>query len=364
MDKSEILDQQMVEKRKHYKGESYGMSIGEFANMYLSDEVIINPDFQRNFRWSDLQKTRLIESIFLGIPIPPIFVYQDMNGIWEVVDGLQRLSTILQFMGIHKTESPLILSKAPYLDSLYKCVWEKDDTVSGDIFELSPKQKLEFKRSKITLTIILNESDADAKYDVFERLNTGGSFANPQEVRNSMLIMRSKQVYQWLNDLSDNNEFLELLNLNDRLLSEKYNMELALRAIALLNFEFNQSIPVSDYLDHISKKLIETNDEERIRIGNEFTKIFHLLYTAVGESPFRRFENEKFKGKFLESYYEFIVIGIGKNITNINELTLKEKIQKLSSFRAFTDNMGAGSNLSVRVPAFLKSAPVYFSGEE
>src|ERR1700712_1798118 len=78
------------------------MSFGEIMSMYEKDEIIINPDFQRLYRWTEYQKTRFIESIIIGIPIPPIFVAEDKDGRWELVDGLQRLSTIFSFFGILK----------------------------------------------------------------------------------------------------------------------------------------------------------------------------------------------------------------------------------------------------------------------
>ena len=64
-----------------------------------NDELIIRPEYQRLFRWSEVQKTALIESILLSIPIPPIFVAEDKNGVWELVDGLQRVSTFVSFFG-------------------------------------------------------------------------------------------------------------------------------------------------------------------------------------------------------------------------------------------------------------------------
>jgi uncharacterized protein with ParB-like and HNH nuclease domain len=80
--------------------ESYQMSIGELINLYKDDEMDIHPEFQRVFRWSEFQKTRLIESIMLNIPIPPIFVSQSDDGVWDIIDGVQRLSTIFQFVSI------------------------------------------------------------------------------------------------------------------------------------------------------------------------------------------------------------------------------------------------------------------------
>ena len=80
------------------------MSIGELANLYRDEEIDVHPEFQRLYRWSDYQKTKLIESVMLNIPIPQIYVSQNEEGVWDVIDGVQRLSTIFQFMGILKDD--------------------------------------------------------------------------------------------------------------------------------------------------------------------------------------------------------------------------------------------------------------------
>ena len=73
-------------------------------SLYEGNELDIHPEFQRFFRWTAEQKSRLIESILLGIPVPQIFVAQREDGIWDVVDGVQRLSTIFQLAGMLKDE--------------------------------------------------------------------------------------------------------------------------------------------------------------------------------------------------------------------------------------------------------------------
>jgi uncharacterized protein with ParB-like and HNH nuclease domain len=77
------------------KTDAYQMSIGEVVNMYRDNEIIIDPEFQRLFRWDLGQKSRLFESILLGIPLPSIFVFEREDSKWELIDGLQRTSTIL-----------------------------------------------------------------------------------------------------------------------------------------------------------------------------------------------------------------------------------------------------------------------------
>lgn len=156
--------------------ESYQMSIGELINLYKDGELDIHPEFQRVFRWSDYQKTKLIESIMLNIPIPPIFVSQNEEGVWDVIDGVQRLSTIFEFVGIFRDEEgrqrpPMILQKTDYLPSFAGVQWESENPELA----FTKEQQLRFKRSRIDIIIMKKESDPLAKYELFQRLNTGGS---------------------------------------------------------------------------------------------------------------------------------------------------------------------------------------------
>ncbi|MFA4957848.1 MAG: DUF262 domain-containing protein [Candidatus Methanoperedens sp.] len=112
--------------------ESYTMSIGELISLYQNKELDIHPEFQRVFRWNIQQKSRLIESILIGIPIPSIFVSQREDGVWDVIDGVQRLSTIFEFVGEFRDEdgklsSPSNLCKTKYLPSLESKSWSDED---------------------------------------------------------------------------------------------------------------------------------------------------------------------------------------------------------------------------------------------
>ncbi len=131
MTEQENLLKEIESKKTEFKTDSYPMSIGELVNLHKDGELVINPDFQRYFRWSNTQKSRFIESILLGIPIPSIFLFQREDGIWEVVDGLQRISTLLQFMSelpevddVPKKDR-LVLEGTKYLPHLEGMVWKK-----------------------------------------------------------------------------------------------------------------------------------------------------------------------------------------------------------------------------------------------
>ena len=94
------IQQEIADARQKIVKDGFDMSIGELIRIYEKKELIINPVYQRSFRWDESRKTRFIESLILGIPIPPIFVFTDEDGRWELIDGLQRLSTMFQFAGV------------------------------------------------------------------------------------------------------------------------------------------------------------------------------------------------------------------------------------------------------------------------
>ena len=94
-----MLNEEIESAQRLVKTDAYQLSIGEIVNMYRDSEFFINPDFQRLFRWEIGQKAKFIESLLLGILIPSIFVFEKEDSTWELIDGLQRISTILEFMG-------------------------------------------------------------------------------------------------------------------------------------------------------------------------------------------------------------------------------------------------------------------------
>ena len=97
-DSNPILD--LVDaKRKRAETKSLDISLNELADMYTSNELIIRPEFQRMFRWSEEKQSQFIESLLLEMPIPAIFVIEVAEGQWELIDGLQRLSTYLHYRG-------------------------------------------------------------------------------------------------------------------------------------------------------------------------------------------------------------------------------------------------------------------------
>ena len=177
------LNDELERAQRQVKTDTLSMSIGELASMYENSELNINPVFQRLFRWEQHQKSKLIESILLGIPVPPIFLFETKNGNWELVDGLQRISTIFEFMGILRDgrsstlRPPSSMTSTAYLPSFQNVIWESpsiEDDENLKAKSLPKTMKFEFRRARLDLQILKRPSDAHTKYDLFQRLNSGG----------------------------------------------------------------------------------------------------------------------------------------------------------------------------------------------
>lgn len=146
---SKSLEKEIVSQSTVIQTDGYDMSFGEIMNLYEDGELVISPDFQRLYRWESYQKSKFIESILLGIPLPPIFVFQDDDNTWELVDGLQRLSTLLEFSGKlrgpdGKVVAPTALIGTKRLPSLEGKMW------AGKGEDALPRSRqIAIKRSRI-----------------------------------------------------------------------------------------------------------------------------------------------------------------------------------------------------------------------
>jgi hypothetical protein len=355
------LEQEIDKMRKEIRTDGYPMSIGEWISLYEDSELDIHPEFQRFYRWTEQQKSNLIESILLGIPIPPIFVSQRKTGVWDVVDGLQRLSTVFQLIGILKDENdevvePLVLRKTKYLPSLQNKKWE-DTEIAGN--SLSAEQRLLIKRSKLSVSILLRESDEIAKYELFQRLNTGGSELTPQEVRNCILVMVNRGFYEWLRTLASVQQYQDCIALSEKNISEQYDIELVLRFLVFSRLEladYDRSADVGDYLTDSMVKMARDENFDRSRIEGAFRATFQLLSRTIGENAFRRYDSneDKFKGGFLLSPYEVIACGLGYNFESPpGDDQIEPRIKSIWTNPIFTQNSGSGVRANTRIPQLI-----------
>jgi hypothetical protein len=373
------LQKEIDNARKDIHTDSYAMSIGEIVNLYRDGELDVHPEFQRFFRWTDDQKTNLIESILLGIPLPSIFVFQRKDGVWDIIDGVQRISTILQLMGELKNEKsevvrPLELSAAKYLPSLDGKFWQKwekhkiDDKITSEqIF--TKDQQLLIKRAKIDFKIVLRESDQDAKYELFQRLNRGGTALSDQEVRNCILVMLNKEFFEFVVELASSQSFLDCCALSDPAINERYDMELVLRFLIFRSIDLGKLKEIRDLGEFITSEATEMAKTKQLSFSRErkrFNETFKRLSSALSSDSFRRFAKveKRFKGGFSVSAFEVIAFGLASDKSRLNSLTdseIRKTVESLWAQPEFVDASRSGTRAAARIPKTLTIGRKLFS---
>lgn len=340
------LEEEIRRAQKTIVRDNLDMSFGELINIYQEKEIYINPEFQRLFRWDETQKTRFIESLLLNIPIPPIFVFTRDDGKWELIDGLQRLSTVLQFVGkLRKNDASDELfdpyfscSGTNMLPSLDGKHWPKEGT-DEDQNTLTSGQQIQIKRAKIRIEILSKMSDVQAKFELFQRLNTGGSSLVPQEIRNCMISSINPTFYRYIKDLSLNPDFVSTLALSESRKDQSADLELIIRFLAYRNHPYEGRLDINEYLDKATVQLCEDKDFDFDREKVIFDKTFALLNQAAGNNAFKRRS-----GNFSIAAYEFATLGLSKYLeTNTTASDwVKSKLDAMEMLPDFETYTAAG----------------------
>ncbi len=356
--------EQLAKLQQDYITDSYSMSIGEFMSMYKDNELEINPKYQRAFRWSQEQQSRFIESIFLQIPLPSIFIFQDKKK-WEVIDGLQRLSTIFRFTKILKSEEEESLT----LKGLRRAVFLNGK--SWDDFEDDDDLRFLFRKTKMDVKIIkdITEKPTNAKFELFQRLNHRPTLLSGQEYRNALLIMFNEDVFNWLDSLAKYPNFKNSIKLSDKKLKEQYDKELILRLFIFASYDLTTINKIDEFLDNAlfydENSLLDKIEDKTFSLELEkkkFQKTFDLLYEAKGEEVFKKTGD---KQKFLTSYYEAIAIGLYFNIDSYSgdDITfISDKIQLLEDDNVMKQAApSAGSNTEKRIKILTNYSKTHFA---
>lgn len=305
----ERLEEQLQNKRREISTDKLSMSVGELSSLYESGDLIIRPSFQRLFRWEQEQRTRLVESFLLRIPIPPIFVSTDDDGKWEVIDGLQRISTLLQLQGLLSDQPPLVLGGTQYLPALEGAAWGDEGK-----FQLGDGQKRDLLRSRIDITIIERASDASAKFDLFQRLNSLGSALSGQEIRNAMLQSISPSVAEWVNELSENQAFNATVKIGEKEEKQAYSQELVLRFLALHSLDvsaLSSSGYLTTLLDNFVVSLCEYDDEKLEELERIFESTFEYFACARNEDIFKIERDGTIVNRLSITAFEILALGVG-----------------------------------------------------
>jgi hypothetical protein len=202
--RQESLVDQLDREKRSVSYDAYDITIRQLVDMCANGEINIAPDYQRHFIWQSDRESELIESILLGIPVPSLFMATNSDGGWEVVDGVQRLSTLLHFCG-GKELIEMVRRKGPLkLSGLTKL-----SAFNGYAFEELPRSlQTQFTLRPLRVTTLNDKSDLEVRYELFARLNTGGIVLHPQEIRNS--VYRG-DLNEQIKSLSRNRDFRQVV---------------------------------------------------------------------------------------------------------------------------------------------------------
>jgi len=353
------LEKQIEKEVKKINPDSYPVSIWEIVNMYRDWDIEIAPDFQRLFRWDKEQKSRLIESIFLWLPLPSFFVSTDEKRRREIIDWLQRISTILEFLQVLNEENiKKMNSKNSITDGLVNSEGFKYLSKLGWLKwnDLSDELQREFKRYKLNFNILKVSSDKSAKYELFQRLNTWWSQLSWQEVRSCIMIMENKKLFDFIEEISKNEDFSNCISsISDEDLEKQYDKELILRFFCLVNNKLNSFVSVNDFISGNMQDFL--HDFYYDYNKNIFENVFKILNETFGENVFKRlYEDGKFKRRVLIPVFDIVTLRTQRNLSKATPETLKELIRVLWEDTTFNEKIGIGPSIESKLKYALKDA--------
>jgi len=246
------------------------------------DGEILIPDYQREFVWSQKQASLLIESFLVGLPIPPVFLYIDESNKYVVIDGQQRITSVVYFFeGYFGTEDQKskktifkligLSPKSPFLNKSFTELADSDQRKlrgavlrAMNIRQLSPK------------------GEPTAAYHIFERLNTGGTPLKPQEIRNCVYRGR---VVERLRELNRNSDWREILG-KENVDKHQKDVELILRLFSLFENLENYQRPMKDFLSTSMKRNLNFDSDSAKAFEVLFAKVASQIVAELGPKPF------------------------------------------------------------------------------
>lgn len=322
----------MEEKIKEFivNTEDRKTSISELYNNVQDGDIILNPDYQRNYVYDNKRASKIIESILLEIPLPAIFANEENDGTMEIIDGVQRMTSIIKFLKNEYTlEGLLILSD-----------------LNGFLFkELNKDVQRTFKQKSLRVIKFKKGCSEEVKYEIFMRLNQGAVKLNNQELRNCMYrgYFNDK-----LKEIALSKLFNEIIHVTDSKSNRMFKEEIVLRGIAALNYD--KAIkkpalnPAMNSLMNMYKNNIEVVDTMVKNLYETYSKVKLIL----GCYPFQLDFIED--GKFSTANHDAILILFNKYNKHCmlnNKDLIKENILNVFKTNEYSDlTKFASSNIN------------------
>lgn len=267
-------------QRQKVDVDNFDLTLLELSRMTVEGELVRAPAYQRKFRWDIEDQSRLIESLFLGLPVPTIYVASNDDGTWDLVDGLQRISTIMHFMAEPEGAlAELGLSEPLRLKGLTTV-----PQLNGETYASLPLNvRMQFSRRFMRLTALSDKSDYEVRFEMFERLNRGGMALTPQEVR--ACIFRGPFI-ETISALAESAEFQSLIKLRSASKEDGTAEELVLKFFAYGEARAQFKGSVVKFLNEYTERVRQSFDHQQNR--ELFLKVTERLSDILGNKPLLR----------------------------------------------------------------------------
>jgi hypothetical protein len=271
--------------------QSLDLSFNELIEMQKANELDISPEYQRLFQWSEGARSRFIESLLLEMPVPPIYVIEETDGRYLLIDGLQRISSYLHLRGeldashldppVRKGEK-LVLADCDIIQELNGVTYD----------DLPLALQIRLKRAFVRVEVVRKGSDARFKYHMFKRLNTGGQLLTPQQLRNCTIRLLDSAFNSFIIELSQ----VEAFKTCTAALTQEqklggFDQELVLRFFALRNRRDSFKHDVTDFLTEYMEAVSDPEPERRLPFDYDqqrmaFEATFGILASTLSEQSF------------------------------------------------------------------------------
>jgi len=344
------------------------MTMGSLLDRLVNDELDLTPDFQRQANlWDAKRKSRLIESVLLKIPLPSFYFSENSEGVYSVVDGLQRLCTLFHFVqpdDLNRVTQPQTpLSKFELTDLQYL------KELKGKIFdELDRPLQRRIRELEITTNIIRANTPAAVKFNVFARLNQGGLPLNAQEIRNAIYPG------SWRRELDEMAQCEAFLNATERKIKtdRQEDLELVLRFVSLWQLPPPFKRPVDQPLldnflnDQLEKAITRWSSDEWVCVKSVFSKALIDATEIFGRHVFRKSSGVQtrtpinrglFEAQLLTlSTFNDYEIGLLKSRKELVQQSFKAELNNINSplARAVQWNTASSEASNKRIEELLK----------
>ena len=333
--------QDRVERRLYVK--PYDRMVGDVVLEISKGNIILDPDYQRNYVWKNKKASLLIESILLNIPIPVLYASEDEEGRWIIVDGLQRLYSLKRFFdGDFKLTG---------LETLSSLNGKKFTSLDADI-------QTKITRGELRFIVLQNDSDPNIQFDIFMRLNTGAVTLNEQELRNCLY---RGSLNEMIKDFVKNNEYaVKMINVNP---TRMFANELTLRYLALSENYNKSNNKITNYdgrmknvINSYMKKHQNDDDTKLHEIRTQLESNFEKAYAIFGENAF---SNNHVSSKTKASLSECTLIAVEDyplDLLKSNVVLLNKGREALLNDKAFLNAIDKGTgnkdNVEYRIKEF------------